>query len=508
MNKVEFTHWISKTKDEFPWNDKAQAAKHLNGILVLAEELETAANKERIELDYEDLFLSYIMLGMVDEGQYRATNDASPSAWRFLEQNFPQKLSLLQKIHDECQLGKLVFNNTQYQQLRIVKANAEHDVSNAILERMMTTSIEHLKDVPKDKLWYLLMDRSVHWLEKKLFFNYFHVSGVIADEEGRYLHEMTKTWFLMLQTVNNHVPLSSDLLLSLHESLRPGRVSAGSTIPIKTHGFCGMGSYPFMKQGVPCFPICSEAAKQEWENEKLILDLRQIPDNEKAKVNEAIRRNEYIAIYVSEASEWIQLPDVSDFIRQTKGCSAEEAGQLRAYFDHHRLSKKEHCHSLSGLPVDAGTNNTEDIIALATNKKRPLVDKLIAEYYANLDQAQDNPEEKLLAIVRFIRKIEIAHPFVDYNQRLFVFIVLNKLLLENGFLPVILRSPYIFDGYFSAKELVSEVKLGFQNYLQTVHGIKNFTTQFDSASPAFFKAPTDLSNPADANNPHLPVKAH
>jgi hypothetical protein len=70
----------------------------------------------------------------------------------------------------------------------------------------------------------------------------------------------------------------------------------------------------------------------------------------------------------------------------------------------------------------------------------------------------------LLSIGTFCRSLEIYHVFEDGNQRTIAFALLNKLLIENGFSPCILNDPYVFDGYHSAKELVQDIKNGFENF--------------------------------------------
>ncbi|MBL4818064.1 MAG: hypothetical protein JKY15_02360 [Deltaproteobacteria bacterium] len=87
----------------------------------------------------------------------------------------------------------------------------------------------------------------------------------------------------------------------------------------------------------------------------------------------------------------------------------------------------------------------------------------IQKYYDSISSATTE-NEKLLATVRLCRALEIAHVFPDGNQRTIVFVLLNKLLIENKLSPVILDDPYIFDGYLSATELVEEVKRGAENF--------------------------------------------
>lgn len=85
-------------------------------------------------------------------------------------------------------------------------------------------------------------------------------------------------------------------------------------------------------------------------------------------------------------------------------------------------------------------------------------------YYSNIKEAKTD-KEKLTAIVSLCEALEIGHYFPDGNQRTIVFVMLNKLLIENGFLPVILEDPAIFDGYHSIDELIQDIEIGRENFL-------------------------------------------
>jgi hypothetical protein len=93
------------------------------------------------------------------------------------------------------------------------------------------------------------------------------------------------------------------------------------------------------------------------------------------------------------------------------------------------------------------------------------VNSLFHDYYSVMKEVKTN-EDKLEAIVSLCRNLEIGHFFPDGNQRTIVFVLLNKLLFDNGFLPTILDNPYVFDGYLSRKELVRAVQAGQEYFLK------------------------------------------
>jgi anti-sigma28 factor (negative regulator of flagellin synthesis) len=71
----------------------------------------------------------------------------------------------------------------------------------------------------------------------------------------------------------------------------------------------------------------------------------------------------------------------------------------------------------------------------------------------------DQETAKLRAIVRCCQDLEQAHLFQDANCRTIAFMVLNKLLLQNGLDPVILDNPNRLDG-FSEEQLITFVREG------------------------------------------------
>lgn len=84
--------------------------------------------------------------------------------------------------------------------------------------------------------------------------------------------------------------------------------------------------------------------------------------------------------------------------------------------------------------------NTISYTYIAYRKSASNVEKIfnefLSEYYDDIAKASNN-DEKLLAIAKFIRRLEWLHPFCDGNTRTHI-ALLNKLLTENGFHPVVL----------------------------------------------------------------------
>jgi hypothetical protein len=75
------------------------------------------------------------------------------------------------------------------------------------------------------------------------------------------------------------------------------------------------------------------------------------------------------------------------------------------------------------------------------------------------DAGDDQETAQLRAIVRCCQDLEQAHLFQDANCRTVGFMVLNKLLLQNGLDPVILDNPNRLDG-FSEEQLITLVREG------------------------------------------------
>ena len=88
-------------------------------------------------------------------------------------------------------------------------------------------------------------------------------------------------------------------------------------------------------------------------------------------------------------------------------------------------------------------------------------------YIYNQEIKNAETEEKTLeAIARCCQDLDQLHLFIDGNIRTIAFLVLNKLLLQNGLDPVILDDPNIFDCN-AVDELIVAIRKGqdqFRSY--------------------------------------------
>ncbi|HET7864865.1 MAG TPA: hypothetical protein VFL86_10720, partial [Burkholderiaceae bacterium] len=87
---------------------------------------------------------------------------------------------------------------------------------------------------------------------------------------------------------------------------------------------------------------------------------------------------------------------------------------------------------------------------------------IIAHYRKELPRATTE-DAKLATIASCVQQLEQAHLFMDGNARTTGFLVLNKLLLENGLSPAMIADPNRFDGC-STRELVQEIRQGQQAF--------------------------------------------
>ena len=127
-----------------------------------------------------------------------------------------------------------------------------------------------------------------------------------------------------------------------------------------------------------------------------------------------------------------------------------------------------------------GTDFPPDGVLTENMKSRYMECAIIIHRYNTDIEALDastNADAALAVIARVCRDLEIAHFFHDGNQRVIVVVLLNFLLLQNGFTPTIITDPYIFDGYMGVDQLKDEIVAGQINYNNVATGIDRPTPE-------------------------------
>lgn len=104
---------------------------------------------------------------------------------------------------------------------------------------------------------------------------------------------------------------------------------------------------------------------------------------------------------------------------------------------------------------------------------------ITANYNQSIAKAMTD-DEKLTVIVDHIQQYERLHPFMDGNGRTFVNLLLNYLLMKNGFPPATFYEPNLFDVY-SVDDLVTVIKNGIAVTQDVLNGNKSIF-DFDSTS--------------------------
>lgn len=94
-----------------------------------------------------------------------------------------------------------------------------------------------------------------------------------------------------------------------------------------------------------------------------------------------------------------------------------------------------------------------------------LIAKACSKYNRSIKEAISD-EQKLVVITKYIQKVERIHPFPDVNGRVTT-LLLQRLLVQNGFLPTMLYDPNHCDG-FDRSGYLDEIKKGMQLTKQAI----------------------------------------
>jgi len=164
-----------------------------------------------------------------------------------------------------------------------------------------------------------------------------------------------------------------------------------------------------------------------------------------------------------------------------------------SYMLHHVSSAKE-IEDFLIQHVNTGADNhsplsplIEGLVETKDNSMLPTrIQQILDNLYQQLDKIPDDPQAedlKITAIVSAVQELEQIHPFQDANCRTFCLVLLNSLLMQQGYDPAIIDDPNKFDG-FSVEELVEVVKCGMQETRKLVEEIyeQEYSQRFSELS--------------------------
>ncbi|MEV6231383.1 DnaJ domain-containing protein, partial [Saccharopolyspora shandongensis] len=126
----------------------------------------------------------------------------------------------------------------------------------------------------------------------------------------------------------------------------------------------------------------------------------------------------------------------------------------------HDWSKKQ---NLDPPPITIIDRQSFGNATLRTNHGKgetpKLVDAVFDRYYQEIGDAGNNADLKLAAITRAVRALHVLHPFTDANTRLAVQLLLPKLMLQQGFPPVVANGrERLFSGGYSTAEILHSLR--------------------------------------------------
>lgn len=134
--------------------------------------------------------------------------------------------------------------------------------------------------------------------------------------------------------------------------------------------------------------------------------------------------------------------------------------------------------------------------APTTDEIDDLIQSVIDNYNNKIlsDEIQNDTDKVLQLIGETIQSLNRIHPFPDANGRTFANLLLNRMLLQNGFPPATFYDPNLLD-VFTGNH-VGVLKRAILNTLDVYEGKDifgfNIDTQFSSEDIGFFKAMREL----------------
>ena len=290
----------------------------------------------------------------------------------------------------------------------------------------MNTRLQLLKKFPASDLYRLIVNGQFHktqkgWLGYELR-EHGSLAGAFAALKYAMSHELT------------HQHISAELLKNIHQQVSQPIINPGfRTNPMNPGKFRGDITNFFLVSDHLPFGYCNAEGLQELIDfvhrhktmgSGIFISKRSVTDIENDRSMGVYRtQEEVVASYAQVRDNMRDAADASDTV------SFDRLNIGDAW--HYRAPSAEHIETL--------------------------IERVCEHYNSAMIMAQ-NSEEKLRVIVSHIQEIERIHPFTDGNGRT-SYILLQRMLIQNGFLPTMMFNPNHIDG-FNLDAVIDEVKQG------------------------------------------------
>ncbi len=294
---------------------------------------------------------------------------------------------------------------------------------------------------PSNSLWRILVDLIDHEKEGPAW---------MADEEPGYLKSMFNALNFVLETLDT--PLSTDHLIDLHAAAVKYTHRKETWLAANPDD----SEQEEISVNLELFTTClrqgyaAEFGLQIMEDQQTNCSKKGVAE----LLNKLAQGDNYFSIINSDLSIQINTKTIEQFT------DVEEVFKL-IQGNEFRISTK----------------------AASVETIRARIDNIISNFHLEISAAITQ-ENKISAIARCVRDLELTHPFDDGNCRTMAVILLTKLLLQQQLSPAILEYRDKFDA-FSINELCEEIKHGMSRF-QNKENIEKGNDFFDKNVPLLY----------------------
>jgi hypothetical protein len=315
------------------------------------------------------------------------------------------------------------------------KTEILENVIEGLLSKSTNPKLKELRDFGKDNYWKILIDGSVHNRNNKHFY----------DRSRGFMASMMKGLMQVVEGIDR--PLDTAFVKELHTAAIELVVDETSlTRPIldiikKVKGIPPHENMPGLLNDVMKTLTDEQKSAVEKEKSKIVMGRTNFQEQGVKRV----------------ANEW-------GVTRTYTPTGMQELATLRTDLD---LQAGAAYFSVANTkfpndPTDVAwrAGGTLDRTQLPQTVES-LMDYVINKAYQEITTAkqQNNQDAVIEAIIACCRGLGVIHPFRDANGRLIMFLILNKLLMEQGMPPTILDDQGLMIGKSKA-ELIALIKAG------------------------------------------------